>query len=44
MTLTGLRQRPRRLHEAVFDREPVAAWDNALLIVGVDTSVNEDRT
>ena len=43
MTLTGLRQRPRRLHEAVLDRDPVAAGENALLIVGIDAGVNEDR-
>ena len=39
----ALRHRPRRVHEAVLDREPVAARDDALLIVGIDARVNEER-
>jgi hypothetical protein len=38
-----LTRRPRRLQEAVLDRDPVAARKNALLIVGIDAGVNEDR-
>src|ERR1700709_39191 len=34
---------PHRMHEALLDREAVAARDDALLVVGIDPGMDEKR-
>ena len=33
----------QRLHEAMLDRDAVAARDDALLVIGIDAGVDEER-